>query len=432
MKLKLVAIFLFQFNLYAFSQSLDSLLNEALFKNPILKSSQLIVEAKKNKVIQSSALPSPVLSFEINQFNFDRANILGNSLSNTISLSQMIPLGGKINAMQRVSMSELLLSRNKLDEIQNDLLTKIKVKYFELWKLENEIMIQKENQEELRRLQNSLDLLYQINKTNQSDVILIQSEIAKGEVELINLERKRNSLIKEINFLIGRENLEQEIFTDKKIKLPAINFTIEQFDSLIFSLNPELKSMQSMIEMNKNEIKATEKELIPDLMISGMIMRMPKGMILTTKYPLPMNGSREEIMFGLMTSINLPFAPWSKKKFTYKIEELENTIKSIEYEKTNMINQMRKEVQNLLLTINSNKDLIQLYEQKVIPSYDNVFNAQLIEFETGRVSINSIIEINRMRLMEKMKYYMLVSEYLMSFAELEKITGQNLHKENLR
>lgn len=216
MKLKLVAIFLFQFNLYAFSQSLDSLLNEALFKNPILKSSQLIVEAKKNKVIQSSALPSPVLNFEINQFNFDRANILGNSLSNTISLSQMIPLGGKINAMQRVSMSELLLSRNKLDEIQNDLLTKIKVKYFELWKLENEIMIQKENQEELRRLQNSLDLLYQINKTNQSDVILIQSEIAKGEVELINLERKRNSLIKEINFLIGRENLEQEIFTDKK------------------------------------------------------------------------------------------------------------------------------------------------------------------------------------------------------------------------
>jgi len=38
-----------------------------------------------------------------------------------------------------------------------------------------------------------------------------------------------------------------------------------------------------MIEMNKAMITANNSELVPDLMLEGMIMRMPRGMILTSK-----------------------------------------------------------------------------------------------------------------------------------------------------
>jgi outer membrane protein TolC len=272
-------------------------------------------------------------------------------------------------------------------------------------------------------------LLYQINKVGQSEIILVQSEIAKSEVELLNLDRKRNTLLKEINFLIGRENLNQEIVIDKNLKLKEINLSSDQLDSLIILMNPELKSIQSMIEMNKNEIDANRRELIPDLMVSGMIMRMPKGMILTTKTFPMVTDAREEIMFGVMTSINLPFVPLAKKKITHKIEELENNIRSIEYERMNMIQQMRKEIQSLLLSMETNKDLIKLYEEKVLPSFENVYKLQLTELETGRISINSIVETNRMSLIEKMKYLMAILEYQMAFVELEKIIGQNLIKE---
>jgi len=316
--------------------------------------------------------------------------------------------------------------------LKNELISKIKMKYYELWKVEREIELQKENIDQLKNLEKSLLLLYQVNRANQSDLILAQSEIAKNEFDLLNLERKRNTLTKEINFLIGRENLNQQVVTIKEFQLQELNLTNEQFDSLIISLNPELKSMEFMIEMNKTEIQANRKELIPDLMIGGMIKRMPNGMILTSKRLPVMTNGKEEIMFGVMTSINLPFAPWSKKKINYKIEELENNIRSIEYEKVNMFQQMRKEVQSLLLIMKSNKDLIKLYEDKVLSSFDNVYKLQLIELETGRILINSIIETNRMRLMEKMKYLMAILEYQMALIELEKIIGQNLSKEYLR
>ena len=62
-------------------------------------------------------------------------------------------------------------------------------------------------------------------------------------------------------------------------------------DTFIFSIkigrdarysNPSLKKMGSMIEMNKAMIDANSRELIPDLMVQGMLMRM-RGMILTSK-----------------------------------------------------------------------------------------------------------------------------------------------------
>lgn len=432
MNFKTVLTLILFFNVLSFSQSLDSLINEALSKNSLLKSYEFSIEAKKNKIVQNSALPSPTLSFEVNQFKLDRANIPGNSLSNSVTISQMFPLGGKLSSMEKVAESDMRLSKNKLEEYKNELITKIKTKYYELWNLERNVEIQQKNIDQLKDLSNSLLLLYQVNKANQSDLILVQSEIARSEIELINLERKKNSLFREINYLLGRENLDQKVETAKEITFAQLNFNLAQIDSLIISSNPELKSMQLMIEMNQNEIRTNKKELVPDLMLGGMIMQMPKGMIVTTKTPPAMidGNGKEEIMFSLMASINLPFAPWSKKKIDYKIYELDNMIRSIEFEKINMFQQMRKEVQNLILTINSNKDLIKLYEENVLPTYDAVYKAQLIELETGKISINTIIETNRMQLMEKMKYYMAIKEYLMSIAELEKIIGRNLNKEN--
>lgn len=432
MKRLILIIIYLVINSLSFSQSLDSLLIEAMQRNFLIKSYQSMIDAKRSKIVQTTALPSPTLSFEISQFNFENPNILNNALSNSIAISQMFPLGGKLSSMEKVAVSEMKLSVNKLDVLKNELISKIKMKYYELWKVEREIEIQEQNIDQLKNLESSLNLLYQVNKVGQSDIILVQSEIAKNEVEVLNIDRRRNNLIKEINFLIGRENLDHEIVIDRNLQLKDANLIGEQIDSLIISTNPELKSIQSMIEMNQNEITANRKELIPDLMVSGMIMRMPKGMILTSKsVPMTTTG-KEEIMFGVMASINLPFAPWSKKKITYKIEELENNTRSVEYEKMNMFQQMRKEAQTLLLIMKSNKDLIKLYEEKVLPSFDNVYKLQLTELETGRISVNSIIETNRMSLMEKMKYLMAILEYQMAFIELEKIIGQNLNKEFTR
>jgi cobalt-zinc-cadmium efflux system outer membrane protein len=121
-------------------------------RNFLIKSSQSMIEAKKSKIDQASALPSPTLSLEISQFNFENMDIINNALSNSISISQMFPIGGKLSAMKKVAESDMRLSLNRLNELKNELISKIKMKYYELWKVEREIELQKQNIDQLRTL----------------------------------------------------------------------------------------------------------------------------------------------------------------------------------------------------------------------------------------------------------------------------------------
>ena len=99
-------------------------------------------------------------------------------------------------------------------------------------------------------------------------------------------------------------------------------------------------------------------------------MRMPRGMILTSKSDLSMLAIREtEYMYSLMVSITLPFAPWSFGKYNNKEEELVAEINGIEYEKNDMQREMTAQLKEALVKYNTAKELKNLYDQKVIPLY---------------------------------------------------------------
>ncbi|MCK7527848.1 MAG: hypothetical protein MZV64_64675 [Ignavibacteriales bacterium] len=59
------------------------------------------------------------------------------------------------------------------------------------------------------------------------------------------------------------------------LRIPLASTQSKLEEVLDFS-NPTLKKMSGMIEMNKAMIDANNRELIPDLMVQGMFMRMPR------------------------------------------------------------------------------------------------------------------------------------------------------------
>jgi len=145
---------------------------------------------------------------------------------------------------------------------------------------------------------------------------------------------------------------------------------MDELQSRLEEVNPSLKKMDNMIEMNLAMKNANDKELIPDLMVQGMIMRMPQGMILTAKSDLSMLMPQTEYMYSLMASITLPFAPWSVNKFKAKDEEILSGIKGIEYEKDDMYREMISGLKNALVKYKTSFDLIKLNSTYVIPLYN--------------------------------------------------------------
>lgn len=408
------------------AQSVDSLVNEAVANNPRLKSLKFRITASEYRSESINTLPPPNLSVEFSQIPINEYDIFNQSISNSVALSQMFPLGGKLSAMANVENKNTLVEGNNFDAYKINLTAQVKMSYFNLWIIDRKIEIQKSNISLLSDFAKAIEASFYTNRISQADVLTVQSEIALNEAQILILEKQREAVIYNLNKLLGRDLNSKDVFALKDFEIDSLQLSQLQLEELLSDSNPSLIKMNNMIEMNRAMITANNKELIPDLMVQGMLMRMPRGMILTSSSDLTMLDPKTEWMYSLMFSINLPFAPWSIGKFNHKEEELAAGISSIEQGKNDMQREMTSQLKEALVKYNTAKELTELYDKKVIPLYTSSSESQTTAYQNGKTNISTVIDSYRMLLMQKMNYYMSKADIQMSLAEIEMMVGADL------
>jgi len=411
-----------------YSQSVDSLINEAISNNSKLKSLESNIKVSEYRSKSVNNLPPPNLSVEFSQVPIKEYDILNKSISNSIALSQMFPIGGKLSAMAEVENKNTLVEKDNFNDYKINLIAQIKMSYYSLWLADRKIEIQKKNIVLLNEFVKSLQVSFYTNKITQADLLTVQSEISSDETQLLIFEKQREAEIYKLNRLLGRNLNSTNLFAEENLPDDSLNLSQSYLEEILTESNPTLARMNNMIEMNKAMINANKKELIPDLMVQGMLMRMPRGMILTSQSDMTMLDPKTEIMYSLMFSINLPFAPWSVGKINSKEEELSAGINSIENQRLDMQREMTAQLKEALVKYSTANELAELYDKKVIPAYTSASESQTTAYQNGKTSISSVIDSYRMLLMQEMNYYMSKADVQMALAEIEMMVGTDLKK----
>lgn len=423
----LILVSLFSSPVYA--QTLDSLIQEAVSNNPQLKALEHRIESAGYRVESTDTYPAPDLSVEFSQIPVGEFNIVNKALSNSVAVSQMFMLGGKVAAMTEVEKKNVEITKKQYQEYKTSLIGQLRMQYYTLWISERKKDIQLKNIELLSNLIESSNVLYQVNRISQADLLTIRSELASNKAQLVILDNQIQTDKYKLNRLLGRDLESKEIFTDREITADSLKYSLADLEKVLVDNNPSLKRMNGMIDMNRAMIIANNKELIPDLMLQGMIMRMPQGMILTEQSSLhELEGmpAQTEYMFSLMASINLPFAPWSVNKYKAKEKELASGIRSIEYEREDMKREMLAGLRESFNKMKTAAELIRLYTNNVLPDYRTSLQAQLTAYQNNRAGITTLIDSQRMLLMQEMNLLMARADYKMAEAELEMMTGVQL------
>ena len=424
--IKVMIVFILISMFEAKAQSIDSLVVEAIRNNPQLKSLQYKITASEKRTESVNTLPAPNLSVEFSQVPTNSFNVINQSGSNNFGLSQMFPLGGKLNAMAEVERKNTLVEGNNYEIYKINLTAQLKMSYYSLWLIDRKIEVQKKNILLINDVIKSVESSYYTNKINQADVLTLQSEIASNETQLLILENQREAEIYKLNKLLGRNLNSKEVSAVSDFPTDVFSTSQSKLEELLSSFNPALKKMDRMVEMNKAMIDANDRELIPDLMVQGMFMRMPRGMFLTSQSDLSMLNPKTETMYSLMFSINLPFAPWSINKYKAKEEDLNAGISSIEYEKSDMQREMTSQLKSALVKYNTAVDLTKLYNDKVIPLFSKAAESQVSAYQNNRTSVTTVIDSYRMLLMQQMNFYMSKADTQMALAEIEMMVGTTL------
>jgi outer membrane protein TolC len=408
-----------------YGQSVDSLVNEALMNNRQLKGLEQRVRSASYKSESVGYLPAPTLGIEFQQVPFNDPNPFNQALSQNLSFSQMFMIGGKLSSMSEAEKQNVPIAQSDYDIAKQKLIAEVKEEYYKIWMYEHHGDIRGDNILILRDLLSSAESAYKLNKASYSEVLLLRAELESYKTDLNVLNNEVMAKVFKMNNLLGRDISNTSIAVHHKWEIDTLRESRKELEDILLNNNPSIKKMGSMIKMNELEVYANNKEYIPDIMVQGMVMRMPRGMILTTKSdPAMMDGMGQvEYMYSLMASVTLPFMPWSSGRISNKEEELEAGISGLSMEKKNMQGEMTAQLNSALTKLESEKEQSRLYETQVLPLYRQAFEAQLGEYRNGRLGISSLLETMRTILSKEEALAEVKMNYEMTLADIYMMAG---------
>jgi len=394
---------------------LDTLVQEAIRNNPQLKAAGSQTLAEQIRVKQVTAWEPPQVGISFYQTPIQSfPNPLLNGMETDYYIQQMFPFPGKLSNMGKSAESNAEMYRQQYNELEREIVREVKSDYYELYFIQKKIEINKENQVLLRQLENITEKQYEVGTGKQTDMLRAQTELSTLINDGINLEKEKRNMETMLDAVLNRaaDGTFPEIASIEDT-IPGWSFS--QLSALAYDNRPVLKAMQYNVKMNEAELASAKLQYYPDIMVQLMYKNMA--------------GTTNDF-WSTMIGVNIPIAFWSKDKFTGKVEEDKINISTAQEQYNSSRNMAASQVQNALIKIESNKNLIDLYKNTVIPQAQQTLQSTLAEYQTGKTEFLMVIDAYKMALMAKQDYYMSQMNYMQSQALLEQAVGLSIAQIN--
>jgi len=390
---------------------LDDLIIEALQNNPQLKAAQNQFLSTQKKIKQVTAWDAPQVGIEFFQLPIQSfPNPLKHNMETDYFIQQMIPFPGKLKAMGLSATYNSKMYEEQFNALKNKIIRDLKSAYYELYLIQRKIEINKENQELLKQFIEIATKQYEVGMGKQTDIIRAQTELSKLINEEVNLYKEKQDVETMLNTILNRPPY-QSFEKIENIYEPIPEFTYQQLLPIALSNRPELKAMEFNIEMYKSELRASELEFYPDIMVKVMY----KNMI-----------DSKNDFWSAMVGVNVPIALWSKDKYSGKVEENQLNIKTAEEQFNSMKNMISYEVRNAIVKLETNRNLYNLNKNTVIPQAEQTLQSTLAAYKTGKTEFLMLIDAYRMLFMAKLDFYMSEMNVMLASAQLEQAVGLSL------
>lgn len=389
---------------------LDELITEALQNNPQLQAAKNRASAANSTIQQATSWDAPEIGVEFRQTPIKSfPNPVKGGMETDYYMQQMIPFPGKLSAMGDMAKNSAAMAEQEYHALEKKIIRELKTAYYELYLVQRKIQINAENQDLLRRFVDIAAKQYEVGMGLQPDILRAQTELSLLINEGITLQQEKKVVESMMNALLNHPiNDSFGFVADMDITAPHWSF--EQLNSLALLTRPEIKAMRFAIGMNQAEIKSAKLEYVPDLMGRVMYMDMME----------------DNDFWSLMLGVNIPLAFWSSGKYTGKVQESKYKLSKAEAESVNMVNMVSFEVREALVRVETNHNLLTLYENTVIPQAEQTLQSTIAAYQTGRTMFLMLIDAYRMLNMARLDYHMTVMNYLASVAALEQAVGRDV------
>lgn len=390
---------------------IGQLADELIKNNPAVRAARYRFEAATKRPSQLSALPEPKLTFVNVGVGHPFSALNGSDFAyQGFGISQELPFPGKLSLAAEQARKEAESERQMYDALVLDIVSRLKLAYYDWFYFSKAIEITQKNRDLLDRFEKIARARYSVGKGIQQDVLKAQVELSGLVQRLELLDQKRASAEAQINSLLNRP-LDSPLGRPPDLKPSPLNVDLDSVFAMVEENSPQLKGQRALVDSRAVGISRSRKEYRPDFNLSFQWQR---------------TGTRFPDYYMAVAEVKLPVYFWRKQR--YAVEEASARLQESRQNYLAARQDLIFAAKDHYLAAKTSERVLALYESGVIPQASLSLESTLTGYEVGSVDFLTLMNSFMTLLNFEMQYYEELAKHEQALARLEPVIGRSLTK----
>ena len=387
--------------------------------NPGLKSAREKIRAVLEQYPQAVYLENVLRQY--NAFTKQLDTKVG-PLTHKEMMAMKFPFPDTLTLKGQIITEDVRIVQKDFEIALRDLVTEIKLAYYDYLFITEATRINEENQKLLQQMIAIAQTKFRVGHGKYSNVIMAQVELSKLVNVIITLEQQRETIIARLNTLLNNS-------TDLPLGAPV---PIEEVGVI-----PTLAELYEFAVKNRQEIQKQKLAISKGTLVVEMAKQMT--------YPDPTLGAsyfenrgmpdvkhtqKMPMTFMTQRTLNPTNTAWFSHRNSY-IHEMDVKIEAIEHRIGELESNLRFVVKKHHFGMETANRSIRLYRQTLLPQARQALDAANTAYQAAQIDFLSFLDAQRTLLKLKIEELQALRDYRQHLAQLEQAVGVILPKQPL-
>ncbi|UCC95618.1 MAG: TolC family protein [Candidatus Omnitrophota bacterium] len=392
---------------------LYDLVSEVLQNNPQLKALKKEWESKKAKITSEKSLPQPEFGFT---YYGESVETRVGPMRRKYSVKQPIPFPTKLSLKGKIAKKEAEIAYAKYILGVRGLTEQLKAYFYDYYFVVRSIHILSAEKLILESIRKSIQTKYEALKASQQDLVKADLEITKIEDKILGLRKQENLLRAQINRILDRP---QGTAIDIPLGYTPTPKELQMEKTVLLekahSESPHILLERIALQKQDYKFSLAKQGYIPDFSIMAEYIEIGEGKTSSA------NDGKDAWMVGL--SVRVPLWFWKIRSEVESEKKKRDAQKFVFEDKENFLS---FKIEDLFFRLKTEEQLVDLYENVILPQAEHNFSVSRIGYESGSVDFLSFLDAERNLISIKIAELKQIVDYKKTIAQLEYIIGEDL------
>lgn len=411
---------------------LDAVLARARAANPEIAAAERRVAAARARAEAAGAFPDPRLAVGVtNALVSDPLSSEDFMTMRMVQLGAMFPWPGKLDREAEAARGGVAAARADREAIERRVVAGAKRAWFELWFVDRALEVVRDNHALLSDFVEITEVRYGVGTGAQQDVLRARVEAVRLGDEALELERRREATVAELNALLDRPAeapIPAPEMPERVVRLAVpepgtpVRFTAAALDDsreavgpipalaalqrAAETTDPRIRALDARIAATRAEARRADLAAFPDFdLMVGYGQR-----------------SGREDMVSVMVSAPLPLFKGTKQDPL--AEAAESDVAALETDRAAMVGAVRAEVTALRAALVRTRERLALLREGVLPQARASLESAVAGYPVATVDFLSLLDNQATLFRHELDERRLLADFGRDLAALERLVGE--------